>query len=88
MRFLKNASLISPSFHGCRNSALLVDAFGACLDSQLKGYAVAVSFDRKFDASALAWGGGPGSLPELIGRAIGADHRNFGDADHSRAVAR
>lgn len=70
MRFLKNGSLTFPSSHGCRNLALLADAFGSCFDSQLEGCAVAVSFDGKLDTSALAWGGGPGGLPEMIGCAI------------------
>ncbi len=88
MRFLKNASLTFPSSHGCRNSALLADAFGACFDSQLEGCAVAVSFDGEFDTSAFAWGGGPGGLPEMISRSVGTDYCDFGDADYSRAVAR
>ena len=48
---------------------------------------VAVALDGEFDTAALARGGGPGGLPEVVGIAIGCDHRDFGYPDYSRAIA-
>ena len=61
-------------------TALSADPLRSRLDGELEGLAVAVALDGEFDAAALARGGGPGGLPEVVAVSVGGDDGDPGNA--------